>query len=85
MSNVVIYTKQNCPWCDRAKDWFTSHNISYKSYEVGRDLTGDELKAMAPPGEITTVPQIFIEGVRIGGYSDLIATENEVLNTLGRT
>jgi len=26
---VTIYTKSNCPFCEKAKAWFTQHGIGY--------------------------------------------------------
>lgn len=77
--SVVIYTKDNCPWCEKMKDWFESNNIEFTVLEVGKDVTAEELKAMAEPGVIQTVPQVFIDGVRFGGYEDTIARGDDIL------
>ncbi len=67
---VLIYTKDNCIWCDRAKILLESKKISYNEI----DLTDDSkrLKFYEKIGDnVTTVPQVFIDDKRIGGFQDL--------------
>jgi glutaredoxin 3 len=72
---VVIYTKDYCPYCDRAKNYFK---------EI--DVTDDENlhQEMMEKSKRRTVPQIFIGEQHIGGWDDLYAliqkgTLNEIL------
>jgi glutaredoxin len=30
MKNVSMYTLSTCPWCRKAKKYFTDHNIPFK-------------------------------------------------------
>lgn len=72
MKPVVIYTTDYCPYCRRAEQFLTDQGVPFE----GIDVTGnDELrtKLVELSGGRRTVPQIFIGGEPIGGYTDLIA------------
>ena len=32
---ITIYSKQPCPYCDMAKAWFKSKNLTYTEHKVG--------------------------------------------------
>jgi glutaredoxin len=67
---VEIYTKDFCIWCDRAKDLLNSHSIDFNEINISDDDT--RIKFYENIGNnVKTVPQIFIDGERIGGYQDL--------------
>ena len=68
---IVIYSKPMCPWCVKAKEELKRRHMHYVEHVVGKDLTREELVAILPEN-VKTVPQIFINDVRIGGYEDLI-------------
>jgi glutaredoxin len=70
--NMVIYTKDNCSWCVKAKDLMNRFNITYTEKKLGVDFTVDELKEKVGTVARLTVPQIFIKETRIGGYEDLV-------------
>tara|TARA_A100001015_G_scaffold312093_1_gene416588 strand:- start:898 stop:2265 length:1368 start_codon:yes stop_codon:yes gene_type:complete len=71
---VKIYSKKNCNYCLLTKAFFKERNIDYEEISVDdnhlrqlffKDILEKEGK------KITTVPQIFINDTRIGGYSEL--------------
>ena len=67
---VLIYTKDNCIWCDRAKILLDSKNISYNEIDLSND--SERLKFYEKIGDnVKTVPQVFIDDKRIGGFQDL--------------
>ncbi len=67
---VLIYTKDNCIWCDRAKILLDSKKISYNEIDLSDD--SKRLKFYEKIGHnVRTVPQVFIDDKRIGGYQDL--------------
>lgn len=72
---VEIYTLDYCPYCQKAKIFFDEHNISFNEIpcEDDEDNKRVELKEKFKLNELATFPQIVIDGVHIGGYSDLIA------------
>ena len=73
MTNVEIYTKDNCPYCDRAKAILAKGD--YQVTEIcaveNRDVLVERVTQATgvPP---RTVPQIFIDGQHIGGHDDLV-------------
>jgi glutaredoxin 3 len=68
--NVVIYTKDNCPYCVQAKNLFTNKGQQYTEMKIGLDLTREEFMSLFP--EVRTVPYIIIDGEKVGGYDKLI-------------
>ena len=68
-NNVEIYSKSNCLYCDKAKNYFTQNNISYVEHNVEVPEVFDTLMIRNPNAR--TMPQIFIDNELIGGYTDL--------------
>lgn len=67
---AVIWTKDVCPFCIRAKKLLTKNNITYEERVVGEKWSKQDLLKLLP--EAKTVPQIFIDNVHIGGYTELV-------------
>ena len=68
---AIVWSKPSCPWCDRAKTLLTSEDLEYKEF----DLSDDKLRAefySKIGNDVKTVPQIFIDNERVGGYQDLV-------------
>jgi len=71
---VEIYTKTFCPYCWRAKLLLESKGVEYK--EISVDFGGEVRQLMVERASgRTTVPQIFIGEVHVGGCDDLMALE----------
>ncbi len=71
---IDIYTKFACPFCVRAKRLLDQKGAAYSEYDI--TMGGPrraEMLARAP--HATTVPQIFIGDVHVGGSDDLAALE----------
>lgn len=73
MARVVIYSKDNCPYCTFAKQLLTARNIPYQ--EIAVDLDLEKRLEMEKLSGRRTVPQIFINDRPIGGYDDLVALD----------
>lgn len=69
--NVVIYSKDDCSWCDKAKALLKKNGYEYKELKYNVDYTRDELAAKVGPNVRLTTPQIFFDDELIGGYNDL--------------
>lgn len=39
MSEIVVYSKNNCPACERAKALLTSKGLEYKVRNIDKDLS----------------------------------------------
>ncbi len=67
---VEIYTKDNCIWCDRAKGLLNAHSINFTEIDLSDD--GERQKFYKKIGDnVKTVPQVYINDKRIGGYPHL--------------
>jgi glutaredoxin 3 len=72
MKDVVVYSTDYCPYCRQAERFLTDKGVPFKSVDVTNDQAmRDQLVELS--GGRRTVPQIFIGGEAIGGYSDMIA------------
>jgi len=69
MKNIIIYSKNNCNYCVRAKNILSIKNLEYKEFVLDKDYTKEELLKKFP--EAKTLPQIEIDGIAIGGYREL--------------
>lgn len=73
--DVEIYTLDYCPFCKRALAFLNEHNVNFTQYKIDGDEDSMRKKLgqkYCIKGDVT-VPQIIIDGKRIGGYTDLIA------------
>lgn len=76
MPVVEIYTKTFCPYCWRAKSLLESKGVEYK--EIAVDFGGEVKKVMVQRASgRTTVPQIFIGELHVGGCDDLMALDRD--------
>jgi len=72
---IVIYSKDNCPFCEKAKALCEMKGYEYKTNKVGVDVQMDEFQELFPTAR--SVPQIVFmnptcdETIHIGGYTDL--------------
>ncbi len=66
-----IYSKDNCPWCVKAKSLLSDLGIEYIELKLGKDYSKDELRNLVPENLPLTVPQVFVYNKRIGGYEAL--------------
>lgn len=67
----VIFTKSGCKYCTMAKSLFRRHKIQFAEIDLAKRFDGAEIAAALQ--DITgqrTVPNIFVRGAHIGGYTD---------------
>ena len=74
--NIMIYTKSNCPNCTTAKRLLDSKGLGYT--EVDMDIADDRMAFFLAYPEARQMPQIFIEGQRVGGLAGLQAALKEL-------
>lgn len=71
---IILYTKDYCPYCKQAKALLTSKGVTFTEYEVADDPEKfSEMIKRSNGGR--TVPQIFIGETHIGGATDLFALD----------
>lgn len=73
MAKVVIYTVDYCPYCNKAKKLLSEKGIEFEDHDLTSNEAEERKKLGAMIGSTgrTTVPQIFIDGKHIGGYTEL--------------
>lgn len=64
--DVKVYSTPTCPWCVRAKDYFTRNNVAYQDIDVSvdREAAQEMIKKSGQRG----VPVIDIDGHIIVGF-----------------
>lgn len=66
--NCIIYTKENCVYCNLAKGLLNKKNIKYKCIDHS-ELDRKSLENKYP--DKITLPQIYINNNHIGGFNEL--------------
>ena len=79
--NVEIYSKSNCPFCDKAKHWFDSHGYEYTEYKM--DNEEERLAFYQRVPNARSVPQIFIDDKLIGTYDDFMKVAEKFVKKKG--
>lgn len=67
---TVVYGKENCVFCDRAKKLLGGLSIPYTYKNAGDPAIRAELLELVPAAK--SVPQIWLYGVYVGGWEDLV-------------
>lgn len=67
--NVLVYTKDNCPYCVKAKQLLSIKNVAYNEVVIGQDIIREDFMSLFP--DVRTVPLIIIDNVKVGGYEQL--------------
>ena len=68
--DVTVFTREGCPFCVKAKGMLHDAGIDFEELVLNRDFSESTIRAIS--GE-ATVPQVFINGERIGGSEALEA------------
>lgn len=74
MADIEIYSTAMCPYCVAAKNLLQSRGLSWRELRIDADANARrEMLARAPGAR--TVPQIFVNGVHVGGFDQLSAAD----------
>ena len=72
MSIAVVWSKNNCIYCTKAKDFLNKKGIQVEERNVqSGDWTMTQLDEAVPNAR--AFPQIFIDGKYVGGYDKMMA------------
>jgi len=84
MAKIVLYVSGSCGYCRAAKALLEKKNIPFEEIDLTGDNAGREALVVKSGGR-RTVPQIFIDGQGIGGYTELAALDRsgELARMLG--
>lgn len=67
MAHFKVYSKDNCPFCEKAKKLITVNGDTFQEIKV---RSPEDIWAVAPGAR--TVPQIILDGKLIGGHDALV-------------
>ncbi len=73
MAKIEIYTTPFCGFCLAAKGLLDEKKAEFSEYNM--DSAEKRASMIRRANGRRTVPQIFIDGVHVGGYDDLSALE----------
>jgi glutaredoxin 3 len=77
---IKVYSKNNCPFCTKAKALLEIKGIEYTEVNIEQDA--DARQRIVDAG-LRTVPQIYInEQLLTGGYNGLASQSDEFFNKL---
>lgn len=74
--NITVYTKSGCPNCVTAKQLLKSKRLEYFEIDCDNPYEFDGLREKYP--EAKQLPQIIIDGQRVGGLAGLQAALKEL-------
>lgn len=70
MNHVIVWSKDNCPFCSKAMTVLDSINVNYEVRKIGTEWSREDLLESVPNAR--SVPQILINNEAIGGYNELV-------------
>ena len=76
MQTITLYTKDDCPYCKRAKARLEAEGLAYKEIDITEDK--EAFEALKKRSGLLTVPQVFVGEILIGGSDDLEERIEEV-------
>jgi len=74
-AKVTIYTTSICPYCIRAKALLKQKNVAFDEINVE---SRPELRGwLIERSRQRTVPQVFVNGEPLGGFTDIAALDQQ--------
>jgi len=70
MKKIIIYSSNNCGYCELAKNLLDSLSYQYQEINI-QELPNKRDEMLRKSNGRRTVPQIFISDVHVGGYEEL--------------
>lgn len=67
---IIVWSKNGCPQCDMATKYLDLKGIQYQVNKIGDEFTVEDLRNVIP--NASSVPQIIIDDLPIGGYKELV-------------
>jgi len=68
---AIVWSKDHCPYCVQAKNLLSQKGIEFEERKIGEGWTKEQLLEAVP--DARTVPQIFLDGELVGGFTELRA------------
>lgn len=64
----TIISKEGCVFCEKAKDLLADHFIPFTEFKIEYY---EDLRDFVKANGLKTLPQVYQNGDRIGGYTEL--------------
>ena len=74
MAAVVMYLRESCPYCHRARQLLRSKGVAWD--EIDLDREPQRRAEMIDRTGRHTVPQVFVGDTHVGGSDDLARAED---------
>jgi glutaredoxin 3 len=76
MKKVTVYSMLNCPFCVKAKGLLTQRGVSFETIMID-DWTDQAWDDFVKKSGMKTVPQVYVDGKLIGGYTQLAEVDEK--------
>ena len=74
-ARVVVYSTDYCPYCTRAKALLSKKGVAFE--EVMVDDRADLRAWLVQATNQRTVPQVFVNGKALGGFTDIARLDQQ--------
>ena len=77
--NFTIFSKDDCPYCDKVKQVLELTKSKYVVYTLGKQFEKDAFYGEF--GEGSTFPQVVVDGKKLGGSVETVKflKENKII------
>lgn len=80
---IIVYTKSACPNCVSAKHLLKANNLPYEERSMDDPAERMAFSMLFP--DIRQMPQIFVDGQRLGGLAGLQSALTTLLDARAQT
>lgn len=70
LGKIEIITRDDCTYCVQAKQLLRDNNAEFTELHIGLDIMREDVLETYP--ECKVLPVVVVDGVCIGGYTDLL-------------
>lgn len=75
---ITVHSKTGCPYCVKAKKLLRQYQLEFEVVTHDNDAERQEFYKSVGEG-VKTVPQIFVDDERVGGYTELLQRIDELV------
>ena len=68
---ATVYGTPRCSWCDRVTNMLGENEIEVEKIDVSESKENLKLMKGVAGKNVTTVPQVVIDGKFVGGYTEV--------------
>ena len=68
--NFTVFSKDGCPYCSKIQEVLKLAGLNYVTYKLDKDF--DKASFYGEFGKGSTIPQIVLNGQKLGGCTDTV-------------